>query len=192
MLVFDDIAALWDLPMNNKSLLCSLQNATPKGWSDDVFTPGRQYSVMVLDCERLTWRFSDIVKEYKAGKFSYSQLMFHMCVLADSDIGDHMPPEWNHLEMFEAGATKLLHFTVGHTQPWLSSKNSLNSLWIKCFREALNDGQVTKEDVLRNIRSGYARPSLLKELNVNCFRRGYCAVLYLFRRGIRAVLRRVC
>ena len=78
-------------------------------------TAGRkgQFSVMLLDCERLQWRIEDIVRGLDEGNYTYEQLMYEMCVAAS--VGRTLDPAWNSLETYAAGSTKLLHYTdMGH------------------------------------------------------------------------------
>src|SRR5439155_16490600 len=97
--------------------------------------PGRQMSVMMLDCSRLPWDIDDIVAGLDEGRFSYRDLLFDMCVVEPDEIDDGLPPEWNHLERYEPGLTKLLHYTVIHTQPWKSDENPRGHLWMVLVEE---------------------------------------------------------
>ena len=80
---------------------------------------------MLLDCERLDWEIDDIVGGLDEGRYTYEQLMFELCVVDEDEINDNIPPVWNHLEHYEPGETKLLHYTVVPTQPWKNDKNPL-------------------------------------------------------------------
>ena len=79
----------------------------------------------MLDCERLDWDIDEIVGGLDEGKYDYQQLMFDLCVVEPDEINDNLPPVWNHLEHYEPGETKLLHYTVVPTQPWKNDKNPL-------------------------------------------------------------------
>ena len=74
-------------------------------------------SVMALDCERLDWDVEDVIAGLDEDRYTYSQLLMDMCLVEPDEIADGLPPEWNHLERHEPGVTKLLHYTVIHTQP---------------------------------------------------------------------------
>ncbi len=94
-------------------LLCSRQDEGPAEWQDsDWFHPGRQFSVMVLDCDRLGWEVDDVVAGLDAGRYSYRDLMFDMRVVPEDRIAETVPSTWNHLERYEAGTTRLLHYTM--------------------------------------------------------------------------------
>jgi hypothetical protein len=49
-------------------------------------------------------------------------------------------------------------------QPWLSARNKNGFLWMRYLRDALADGAVTHEEVKEAQAKGWARPSLLKQL----------------------------
>jgi hypothetical protein len=161
MLVFDDIAELATLPFGDARLLCTHQEEAPAAWKDsDWFHPGRQFSVMVLDCERLDWDVQTIVDGLDAGRYGYADLMFDMCVVPDAEIADTVPAGWNHLEHYEVGVTKLLHYTVVPLQPWRSDDNPLGWLWERAYRDAVRDGAVPWDEVDELVRSGEVKPSL--------------------------------
>ena len=126
MQVFDDIAEMWDIPFEDKRVLCTVQGEPPPQWKDfKEFHPGRQMSVMMLDCERLDWDIDDIVARMDRGEFTYQDLLFDLCIAPEEHIGDTLPPRWNHLEHYEPGETGLLHYTVVPTQPWKNDENPL-------------------------------------------------------------------
>lgn len=149
MQLFADIAQLWNAPMHGHDLL-----AVREG------TDGRkgQFSVVLLDCERLAWRVEDIVQGLDAGRYTYEELMHEMC-LARS-VGRTLDPGWNSLERYEPGGTRLLHYTDMDTQPWVSLRNPLEHLWVDCLRRALVAGFLQRSELEREIAAGHVRPSL--------------------------------
>jgi hypothetical protein len=194
MLVFDDIAELAALPFGDARVLCSRQEEPPVAWKDsDWFHPGRQFSVMVLDCERLDWDVQTIVDGLDAGRYSYSDLMFEMCVVPDAGIADTVPTAWNHLEHYEPGVTKLLHYTVVPLQPWRSDDNPLGWLWERSYRDAVRDGAVPWDEVDELVRSGEVKPSLAEafEAAPTCPAPGSDDVVAMELRAVRAELERV-
>jgi Glycosyl transferase family 8 len=156
MQVFKDISELWNWPLNG----CDLQTVR-QGNS------GRrgQFSVMLLDCDRLNWNIDDIVADLDAGKFDYSGLMEKMCVA--TNIGSDVSPHWNALETYDPEHTHLLHYTDMHTQPWVSIANPLSGLWIACLRRALETGFISYLEIENEIRKGHVRPSLGVELTAD-------------------------
>jgi Glycosyl transferase family 8 len=161
MQVFGDLAELWDIPFDGAKVMCTRQDEPPEQWKySSWFKPGRQMSVMLLDCERLDWDIEDIVGGLDVRRYTYEELMFDLCVVAPDEINDKVPPEWNHLEHYEPGTTKLLHYTVVPTQPWKNDKNSLRSIWEPAFEEARAAGVVHRDEAFRLARRGYLKPSL--------------------------------
>lgn len=154
MQVFHDIAGLWNQPF----LGCDLQ--TVRAAED-----GRkgQFSVMLLDCERLRWSIEEIVAALDSGALDYDSLMFDMRLA--KQIGRDIPPSWNSLERFTPDTTALLHYTDMNMQPWISTTNSLGHLWVGCLRRALAAGFITRAEIESDIANGYLRPSLLPQLD---------------------------
>ncbi|MGH3079748.1 MAG: hypothetical protein ACRDNH_01250 [Gaiellaceae bacterium] len=161
MQVFGDMAELWEVPFDGAKVMCTRQDEPPEQWKDSSwFHPGRQLSVMMLDCERLDWDVGEIVGGLDEGRYDYQQLMFELCVVDPDEINDSIPPEWNHLEHYEPAKTKLLHYTVVPTQPWKNDKNPLRTVWEPEFNEARAAGVVHPQEALRLARRGYIKPSL--------------------------------
>jgi len=164
MLVFGDVAELATVPMEGHKVLCTYQDAAPAVWADNPsFHTGRHTAVLVLDCTSLDWDISQIVADLDAGRWTYEELMSDMG-LQDHEIGT-LPQEWNHLERFEPGSTKLLHYTNVPTQPWISASNPLEGLWLETFREAVEQGSIAADEVRELVGQGYGRPELLAMLD---------------------------
>jgi hypothetical protein len=165
MLVFADLAELWKIPFGNSKVLCTYQSEAPSHWADgSAWLPGWHFSVMLLDCARLDWDVEAIVRDLDEGRYTYSDLMSNLCVVPRAEIADRVPPDWNRLETFEDGKTKLLHYTVVSTQPWKSTENPLRSLWMVAYRDALRARAVDPAAVLRGIENGFLHRSLADDL----------------------------
>ncbi|MCC6669519.1 MAG: glycosyl transferase [Planctomycetes bacterium] len=162
MHVFTDIAELWRIPFGEDLVLCTCQPEPPPAWRHHAFfRPGRQFSVMLLDCDRLDWDIAKIVANLDAGAFTYPQLLFEMCVVPDGRVGDRIPREWNCLEHYDLGRTKLLHYTVVPTQPWKNDQNPLRYVWEREFEDAVAAGAVPEELVQEGVAKGHLKRSLL-------------------------------
>jgi hypothetical protein len=160
MQVFTDISELWDIEFGDQKVLCTSQPVFEK-WKDNPgFHPGRQYSVMLLDTPRLPWKIQEIVKGLDDGKFTYEDLLFECCLVKPEEIEDRIPSEWNNLEHYEEGKTKLLHYTMVNTQPWTCAENPLGHIWEAALKEALETGWVTAAELEDNLEKGYLRQSL--------------------------------
>lgn len=162
MQVFSDLAELWRIPFGKHKVMCTNQPETPSAWQgkNAFFHPGRQMSVMLLDCSRLDWDPDKIIADMDAGKYGYRDLMFEMCVVRPDEISDDIPPEWNCLEWHDPQRTKLLHYTVVPTQPWKNDENPLGPVWMQCYREAVEAGIVVPAEVRQGIAAGHLKASL--------------------------------
>lgn len=161
MQVFSDIAELWDIPFNQQRVLCTYQKL-PEAWKNHAPAhEGRQYSVMLLDCPRLNWKIEEIIDGLNTGKFTYENLMFELCLVKPDEIEDRIPPEWNCLEHYTEGVSKLVHYTMIDTQPWAQVGNPLENVWMNGFREAYKAGYVTDDMVADGIDKGHLRPLLM-------------------------------
>lgn len=164
MQVFSDLAELWEIPFGDQTVLCTNQPDAPDAWANhrSFFEPGRQMSVMLLDCSRLDWRIEEIVGGLDEERYDYRDLMFNMCIVDAAAIEDRIPPEWNCLEWHEPGRSKLTHYTVVPTQPWKNDENPLRFVWERGYREAVEAGAVSAVDVVRGIRAGHLKEGLLE------------------------------
>ncbi len=159
MLVFGDIAELAEYPLGENWLACTTQAAPPHWESSTWFKPGRQYSVMILDCEHLDWKIDDIVARLDSGALTYEQLLFEMAVVAEERIDGGLDSNWNSLERLD-DATRLIHYTVVPTQPWKVVDHPLGHVWMAAYRDAVRDGAVRRVDVERLVRAGGRRDLL--------------------------------
>lgn len=154
MQVFDDFKALWTHPMGNSDLL-AVQEPARSGRKP-------QFSVMLLDCERLTWDIDTIVAALDAGTFTYEQLMQDMA--AGGIVGRTLPERWNHLERYVEDVTGLLHYTDMETQPWIHAHHRLGYLWCRDLLEAVASGHIPLALIEEHVARGWIRPSLLRQI----------------------------
>lgn len=95
MLVFKDIRELWELPLNQHKVLIQepLSEAHAKVRGKKGAPPRRikQCSVMMLDCERLTWDAEEIIQGLDDKKYDYEGLMYHLCILPEEEVGYTIP-----------------------------------------------------------------------------------------------------
>jgi hypothetical protein len=155
MLVFRDIMRLWTLPMKGADVLAVR--------ADCGAARRPQFSVMLLDCERLRWDIDEIVARLDAGTLDYESLMYRMSIAGR--VRDDIPPCWNALERFDAAETALLHYTDMPTQPWLSAANPLGILWVRALLEAIDQGWISRDEVAADVAAGHVRPSLLHQVD---------------------------
>ena len=163
MQVFDDITKLWDVPFDGATVMCTNQTFIPPQWiGNPDFHPGRQMSVMMLDCQSLSWKIDEIIDALDAGELTYEDLLFEMALVLPDDVRDGLPEGWNHLEHYVPGDTKLIHYTAIPTQPWKSSDNPNTELWEDAFVRACKAGYIDANLVDRHIKAGHVRASLRK------------------------------
>jgi len=191
MQVFGDLAELWEIPFGEHKVLCTRQDEPPAAWKEfPGFHPGRQMSVLQLDCERLDWRIDDVIGGLDEGRWTYEELLFDLRIAAENEIGDYLPPEWNHLEHYESGVTKLLHYTVVPTQPWKNDENPLGALWETAFHEARGSGILYPSDVRTAMRAGYIKRSLAGLPPAGRVRKGVGRTLTKAEKALRGADRR--
>jgi len=164
MLVLRDIAELADLPFDGHTVLCT-PPAHASGWTElggSALPP--RLAVMLLDCGSLSWDIEAIVEDLDAGRYTYADLFDDLCIVPRDLVAETIPAEWNHLEQYDPGSTKLLHYTVVPTQPWKSDANPLQAVWMSYYEEAVEAGAVPPEEVEASVRNGNAKPSLQRLL----------------------------
>lgn len=161
MQVFRDIAELWRLPFLEQKILCSFQGELIAASADrSLFHPGRRFSVMLLDCDRLPWRADEVRRGLDEGRYSYEALLFEMCLVGRAEIGERIPVEWNHHDHHQPGCTALTHYAVVGTQPWQNNDHPLNAVWMAGYEAAVAAGAVHPQDVREGIRQGFLKPGL--------------------------------
>lgn len=166
MLVFRDIREVYGLAFDGAKVLIQEELPEVAGAKSRGPAPRRikQCSVMLLDCGALDWQAEAIIRGLD-GRYSYEDLMFHLCILEPSEIGYQIPFRWNSLETFEPGITGLIHYTDMNTQPWVHVGNPNGYLWLNEVRLMLANGALARAEVEGEVALGYFRPSLLVELD---------------------------
>lgn len=166
MLVFRDIADLWDLSFGNATVI--VQEELPEHAAAPLKAGApakrmKQCSVMMIDCSRAKWDVREVVAGLD-GAYTYEELMHQLCILPDDEIRYGVPFHWNSLEHYDH-ATRLIHYTDMETQPWVSPFNRNGGLWLDEVRLMLETGTMMRSDLGREVELGYFRPSLLRELD---------------------------
>lgn len=154
MQVFTDIKDLWTRPFDDAWLLYSELREQQGGKRIP------QYSVMLLDCEKLRWNAVDLVKSLEADGMDYAKLMFEFSMMPADKKKPLLEFEWNSLEHYEDGRTKLIHYTDMPTQPWVSNRNKNGEVWYKLLRQAVSENYVSVEEIHAEIARGHVSPEL--------------------------------
>lgn len=166
MQVFKDIRELWNIPFDGRKVLVqeSVEHTdVTLAKSNAPVTRKKQCAVMLLDCGQLRWDVRQVVRGLDEGQYTYAELLENMCILPEDDVGYAVPFRWNSLEHFDA-STCLIHYTDMGTQPWVSTQNPNGELWFDAVRSMLADGSLRWQDLVSEVRAGYFRPSLLREI----------------------------
>lgn len=156
MLVFADMAPLFDLPFGPAKVLIEHGADLSKG---------KQAAVMILDCARLDWDVAQIVGGL-GSRYGYNPLMALAPLLSADEIGDSLPNGWNDLDVYRPGTTCNLHYTEIRTQPWVYPAHPHGRVWVDALREVLERGEITRAELDTEIAEGYLRPSILRELGL--------------------------
>ncbi|MBW4644603.1 MAG: glycosyltransferase [Goleter apudmare HA4340-LM2] len=154
MQVFRDIKELWLLPFNGADLLSVYEPAD--------FKRAPQFSVMVINCEKLKWDVVELVRDLERGKWTYEQ--FVLAMAPANKIAPVIPTEWNDLERYTAGKTALTHYTDMASQPWLTTENTLGWLWCQELFHAIQEGFISEKFLREEVDRGWIRPSLVYQI----------------------------
>jgi len=158
MLVFKDIAELWNTPFDGAKILVEKTSEASKG-------KGRLTAVMLMNCHALDWHPEQIIARL-GNDYDYEQLMSIYPLLAEGDLQDRLPLGWNSLDEVTEH-TRLLHFTKIKTQPWVYPAHPWGQLWIDEVKLMLDNGALNPELVKDEIAQGHIRPSLALELGLS-------------------------
>lgn len=131
-IVLDDIAKLWTF----KDLITSHVWCAYKGKRPLT-------SVLLINCSMCrTWK--GIPARLKNKELSRREVMhgkwFHP---RPGDVGY----EWNHVDLYKPGETKLLHYSDLKRQPWFQPDHPLRSMWEEELKGAIENGSVSQEDL---------------------------------------------
>jgi hypothetical protein len=146
-LVFSDVWDLWTKPLQTGTLG---KNTIWCTYQPDKFSKVSwpQTSVMVIDCARARgqWGFEidRVLKYLREDPTGYANFM-HGTWLDQKPV--KIETAWNHLNVFQEGVTKLLHYTKEPEQPWYRPEHPLARHWILELQVALGCEMVTPEMV---------------------------------------------
>ena len=155
MQVFQDFRELWDAPFEGATVL-SAPSSSP--------TRKAQYAMMLLDCARLKWDVDEIIAGLDEERYDYQQLVGELCIVPPEQTRQSISSDWNSMEEFTEGKTRLIHYTDLNKQPWVSARNPNGNLWVDELVRAMKDGFVSQSEVDEAIKNGFARPSLARQI----------------------------
>jgi len=143
-LVFSDIADLWDIATQPRrtdtSAWCTYYHGRP------------ETSVMLIDCAcaKYSWPTLEATVDHLRSLDRDGRSTYYSFVMSGGHLRRlpaQIPSYWNHLNQYEPGVTRLLHFTGQMTQPWRYPEHPLAKLWKAALLEALKVGRVHPDDV---------------------------------------------
>jgi hypothetical protein len=158
MLVFKDIAEIWNTPFNGAKILV-------EQIAESSQRKGRLTAVMLLDCKALRWD-PESITERLGIDYDYEELMSIYPLLEEGELQDRLPLGWNSLDELTEH-TRLLHYTKIKTQPWVYPCHALGYLWIEEVKMMLENGVLSPRLVEEEVAKGHLRPSLLLELGLS-------------------------
>lgn len=166
MLVFGDVKEIWKPEemyfISEEDKIFGVDVMAMR--NDDIDRHKAKFSVVLIDCGDSEWNIKDIISELDNGNLNYEQLVFDFKVARE--IRDGFNPDWNSLEEYTEGKTKLLHYTEMYNQPWLVNPNHpLGHLWFSELKEAVNDNSISKDLVDDHIKRGWILPKCLEVLD---------------------------
>lgn len=107
--------------------------------------PWPQSSVMIIDCEAAgkQWNTAVLWGKLRRQAIPYPEFM-HGTWLNPQPA--QLPTAWNHLNVFQDGITRLLHYTREPDQPPYRPEHPLAHLWKAALRSAIQAGAVNQKD----------------------------------------------
>lgn len=167
MLVFSDIAEIFHYDMKQSQIAVTFQTQGPVEWvQSGRFLPSRQFSVMLIDCAKTTWDIQTLLGLLRTKRLTYEELLYEMKIVPNNEIDDGIPPEWNSLENYSRGRTKLLHFTNVPSQPWRTRENQHYALWLDELVDAIEKGIVSRTDLTYARNIGGIGSHILSDLKI--------------------------
>lgn len=146
-LVLGDVAELGTLPFGPAAVL------VPPG-------PAADRALMLLDGGQLSWGAGKTVAGADDLPRRKGEGVPAAEVVREGGLASTIPPEWNHVEQYRPGSTRLLNYAAATTRPWASDDNPLAEVWMSLYREAVEAGAVPPDEVEALIASGQAKAGL--------------------------------
>jgi len=154
MLSFADVREIWQAPMQGEIL--AMRN-------DDVDRHRAKFSVIKFDCSKVLHSLDGLIALMDSGKLSYEQLVFEF---KGYNVEDGWNPDWNSLEEYTAGKTKLLHYTEMWRQVWwVNHDHPLGHLWFAELKEAVSDGSIDRLLIEDHVAKRWLLPKCLEVLD---------------------------
>lgn len=156
MVCLEDIGKLFDTDLEGCDFL--VKNEAYQEISENLWG----LSAILFDCSRCKFDLEEIFSQIDQGFYTYSdfsRMSSRFVKIHPYQIGK-MPGEWNSFDYWDH-KTKIIHYTNLYTQPWKYRNHPYGDLWFRYFKEAMEAGYISMEDVRLSIHRSYVRKDVL-------------------------------
>jgi hypothetical protein len=154
IVVLTDIAELWTQKMDDYSHRC--RSCVPP----DV---GAYSSVMLIDCaEARNWDFERWCAAASRDRSFYRGVMWCLPGFATSERRGDLPSCFNDLDSYDAGRTKLIHYTDLPNQPWKKAGHPHEEIFREAARAAYRAGALTEGLLCEEVARGHVHQELIE------------------------------
>lgn len=146
-LVHGDVAELWNYPTSIPGGGCSAWMT----YQVDKFNskPWPQSSVMLIDCAKADsesmWHPEEMFKYLRQPDATRKRYIDFMHATWMNPRPAAIPTEWNNLNVYVKGKTRLLHYTKEPEQPSYNPKHPLADMWRQELVATIKAGMIPKE-----------------------------------------------
>lgn len=157
MIACEDIGELYDISLRGFDFAAcpdAYPGIAPDRWA---------LSAMLINCNVCRFDLGTIFSYIQQGRFSYAefaqmgrrvQTILHYRI-------KRLPNSWNDFDRMNA-FTKIIHYTDLDRQPWRYRYHKYGETWFENFRQAIDSGSITEQDVKTAIERGVARADIMK------------------------------
>ena len=156
IVVLSDIRELWELSMEGHSHLCRPRPGFRFRRFRFQRLGGAYASVMLIDCSRCRhWDFTAWCERVSNDPLFYKQAMWCLPGGPTTMGRGNLPPEFNDLDHFEAGRTKIIHYTKLLKQPWKKTGHPHERVFRQALHNAYKAGAVNLAAVEASVARGH-------------------------------------
>ena len=154
MQVFGDMAELLEIDFGDYDVLSCGGMDKYSHWK------GSEYAFLLIDCDKVSWDIHSIIDMLDTNKLTYEELMFDFKI---ATVGSIIDPNWNSLDTYEEGVTKLLHYTDMNKQPWRYKGHPFEYIWKAGLMDSLESGVLLHNEYSEHIDRNIIRNVLQKD-----------------------------
>lgn len=157
MIVLSDIGELYDISLNGFDFAAcpdAYPSIAPNRWA---------LSTMLIDCSVCRFDLDTIFSYIQQRQFSYAEFS-QMGQRARNSLSyriKEIPKVWNHFDKMEKD-TKLVHYTDLDRQPWKYRYHPCGEAWFEFFREAIQMGSITEQEIETAIQKKFVRADIMR------------------------------